>query len=234
MGVDMMSTNYWGPRIVIYTALIGLYDDLAPSPTSAVPCLCVTDQRLPEPMGWRDVPVTCGASIDERIRLARNIKTHPTYYLPPHDISIWIDANLYANDTLIHAIDYLGGRDIATFAYPDTYGPRDCIYQEAAACIQRRKDRPGKILRQMERYMAEGYPAHNGLVETSIVVRQESSRARLFNQMWWNEIRTGSRRDQLSFNYVAWRASINYSILPGSRVRNSFSDWRPHRQEIYA
>jgi hypothetical protein len=130
-------------------------------------------------------------------------------------------------------IRYLNGLDVATFKYPSTYGPRDCVYQEAEACIKRRKDRPDVIEAQMARYRAEGYPEHGGLVETSVVVRTFGETVRRFNAAWWREICSGSRRDQLSFNYVAWKLDLNYSLLPGSRVSNPFATWRPHREDIY-
>ena len=29
---------------------------------------------------------------------------------------------------------------------------------------------------------------------------------------WWNEVKSMSRRDQLSFNYVCWKKDFQYSI----------------------
>ena len=38
-------------------------------------------------------------------------------------------------------------------------------------------------------------------------------------EMWWEEIKYGSRRDQLSFNYCAWKSNLNFVYLKGD-IRN--------------
>ena len=33
--------------------------------------------------------------------------------------------------------------------------------------------------------------------------------------MWWSEIKYGSKRDQLSFDYIAWKSGLDFVYLPG-------------------
>ncbi|EJZ22147.1 glycosyltransferase domain-containing protein [Rhizobium sp. Pop5] len=220
-------------NVVVYTALLGPYDSLKLSLAGPVSHLCFTDQVLPRRPPWRILPVKPSTTLDQRVRLARHIKLHPHLYLPEHEYSIWIDACLQPSGLLLDAIGYLGEHDLATFAYPSTYGPRNCAYEEAAACIARRKDDPSKILMQIKRYREEGFPENYGLVETSILVRRNTVRARDFCAGWWSELEHGSRRDQLSFNYVAWRKDMLYGTLPGHRTNSAFATWAAHMQDIY-
>lgn len=64
---------------------------------------------------------------------------------------------------------------------------------------------------QMERYRNEGYPEHNGLIDSGILVR-ELKNQKVINLMetWWQEVLHGSKRDQLSFNYACWKNDFVY------------------------
>lgn len=102
------------------------------------------------------------------------------------------------------------GAAIGVFRHPD----RRCIYVEAARCISMSKDDPALIIRQMERYRREGYPPDNGLAECNVIVRHHSDAlVQKVMSDWWREIRKGSRRDQLSFNYVIWKNAFKYHEL---------------------
>lgn len=224
------------PRIVVYTAVLGGYDELRPPiGTNRMDArfVCFTDARVAAHTGWQMEYVDGSASVDARVRYARFIKAHPHTLLGAHEISIWVDANLELVADPAELAAFVDTRDIATFAYPSTYGLRDCIYQEAQACVERGKDDPVLIFEQMARFVSEGYPVHNGLVETSIVVRRNSTGIVVFNEGWWREIKNGSRRDQLSFNYVAHQQRVSYATLPGSRICSAFARYRPHAVSIY-
>ena len=41
-------------------------------------------------------------------------------------------------------------------------------------------------------------------------------------ESWWEEIKYNSKRDQLSFNYVAWKNGLKYNSIPGDIRNNSF------------
>jgi hypothetical protein len=47
---------------------------------------------------------------------------------------------------------------------------------------------------------------------------------RAFNELWWDEIQRGSKRDQLSSAYVARRVGLKVGIFPGS-LRNDRADY---------
>ena len=39
---------------------------------------------------------------------------------------------------------------------------------------------------------------------------------------WWTEIKHNSKRDQLSFNYVAWKNNFKYNYLDGDVRTNHY------------
>ena len=91
---------------------------------------------------------------------------------------------------------------------------RDCVYQEANACIMLGKDDTDVINEQMDRYEADGYPEGNGMVQTGITFRKYTEAVVELGDMWWNQVNIGSKRDQLSFNYCCHKLGFEYQELP--------------------
>ena len=165
----------------------------------------------------------------------RNAKRHkilPHIYFPDKTYSLWIDGSVKFNfnfpiEQLIHK--YLKDCDLAVFKHPE----RQCIYEEADACIGLSKDDPEIIRHQMACYKDEGYPPNNGLAECAILLRRHTEKVRQFNEAWYLEIKNNSRRDQLSFNYVAHKVGLKFCYFQGS-LRNKPDDlWhiQPHSAE---
>jgi hypothetical protein len=75
----------------------------------------------------------------------------------------------------------------------------------------------------MEKYHNEGYPQNNGLATTPIMVRNHNhSDVIKHNEDWWSEIKHNSKRDQLSFNYIAWKNQFNFVYLEGDSRSNEY------------
>lgn len=161
-------------------------------------------------------------------RTARWHKVNSHKLFPSASGTLWLDGS----QRLKHGVRVgksiilpaLSSNVIATFKHP----LRGCIYQEQRACTRLKKDNPALMQRQVEGYRKEGYPASNGMVETSCVVRANTTTVDEFNDRWWQEIESNSLRDQLSFNYVAWKMNICYGHLVGSRDRSPFCDFVAH------
>jgi hypothetical protein len=223
------------PGTILYTALLGDYDELKEHEHPREWSFCFTDLKGIKSESWTlvswNVPFD---SIDERIRTARFFKTQPHLVLPPHQYSIWIDASMQILGQIGVAVSYLNSHRMATFKYPDIYGKRICAYDEASACIQRGKDASDVINSQMHRYREEGFPVNYGLAETTILVRENTKRVAQFNDAWWHEITRGSRRDQLSFDYSCWRQGVKYNWLPGHRLQNCFAKYIQHKERLYS
>ena len=66
----------------------------------------------------------------------------------------------------------------------------------------------------MERYVNEQYPPNNGLIVSGVMFRKHNKKD-VINCMetWWTELKYGSRRDQLSFNYAAWKCNTQFNWI---------------------
>jgi len=143
------------------------------------------------------------------------------------DYSLWVDGCLTPLTPIWELVDrFLNNHDICVFEHCE----RGCVYKEAEACIRLKKDNPARIRAQVDRYRREGYPYNNGLGETTAVLRRHTKAMEDFNEAWWEEIRTGSCRDQLSFNYAHWKLGTDgYATFEGTRIKSPDFKWRPHR-----
>lgn len=200
---------------VLYSAIAGGYDrPKAQQAFADVESILFYDG--PEaPQGWDVEPFDVIAN--DPVRTAKKPKILPHVYFPQPGWSVWVDGNIELLVSPHELIDEVRdhGATIGVFRHPD----RRCIYKEAARCISASKDDPSLIISQMERYREEGYPADNGLAECNVIVRHHSDPlVQKVMSDWWREIRTGSRRDQLSFNYVIWKNSYGYHELNNGKT----------------
>lgn len=204
-------------EVLVYSAVFGGYDAVQ-EPLEPGRYLLITDGRAP--WGWTEQhePPT-----NTPTRTARYWKTAG---MPQAEYTIWLDGNIQLAidpEEVVRKWLVEPKAHIALFAHP----VRDCAYEEAKVVKSKRKDFPEVVDAQMERYKAWGYPAHFGLGETPVLVRQNGPLVRWFNERWWQEIQHGSLRDQLSFDYVRW--------LVGDRLKVNFIDgggaWRRRQHE---
>ena len=162
----------------------------------------------------------------DKRKQARRHKCMAHELFPDAKITLWVDGCLTPTQSVVDMAGYLlNGYDLCTFEHQE----RNCVYQEVEACIRLKKDAPDLIRSQVARYRAEGYPYHNGLAETTAVLRRHTPQVQKFNELWWEEICNNCVRDQISFDYVCWRLGVAYSHLEGTRTSSPHFIWRPHR-----
>lgn len=212
-------------RTVVYTALFGGRDRLRRmDPARGCDHVVFTDDARLRSRTFE--VVVCDRRFDDPTRDARFYKLHPHEVLPDHDRSLWIDANIS-----LRAVDVPGRLD-AWLAHHDLAAPghpkRDCIYDEASACIRWNKDDPAVIRRQMAAYRARGYPEHNGLVSTGVLARRHSDEVASVDASWWAEVVAHSRRDQLSFPVAAWTVGVDYRVIDGNPSSDDLPGFRLH------
>lgn len=205
------------PNIVVYTAIAGGRDTLKLQPVRfAQEARFVAFVDNPTAANhsppWSLQPFT--ETHPDPCRTAKRYKLLPHQIFPGVDYSLWIDGsvNLRLAGSLTALVSkYLDGFDLCAFRHQE----RTCLFAEAEVCKQKGLDDPGVIDAQVARYRSEGIPENLGLVEAPIILRRHSSAIAAFNEAWWQEVRNGSRRDQISFNYVAYRLGLRYNEFPG-------------------
>jgi hypothetical protein len=221
-------------NIVIYTAITGRISDELRVPTGdgtrpapGVRWVCFTDR---EKYGTRygpwvvHKPVWTHPSVPRRTARWHKASAHTLF--PDADVSLWCDGCFQLHVYPLDLVAYLKDTDVATFYHPD----RDCIYDEEVACRRLKKDFPEVMAAQTARYRAENYPPHNGLAETTCVLRRHTPQVAELNTLWWSEMDRGSLRDQLSFDYCCWKLGMRYSKVGGCRGQNPYFRFYPHRE----
>jgi hypothetical protein len=217
---------------VIYTAITGDYDLLKDPPYPAQlgsRLVAFTDEI--HPTRFWETEAIC-RDFDDPCRNAKAHKILAHHYFPNAHYSLWIDGSVrIKTQQPLHELAelYLQSADIAVF----THRIRGCIYREAQACIHAGKDDPAIIRRQMKYYRYEAYPPDAGLAECTVILRRHTERTKQFNEVWWDEIKKHSRRDQLSFNYVAWKLQMAVALLPGKVDDNELFELHPHAAQAH-
>ena len=222
--------------IVVYTALIDNYDDLQFHPfDERCDYICFTDNRKLR-SDFYDVRY-CDREYKDPVRDARKFKILSHICLPEYKYSIWIDASskLLIQDYVTFVSSVLNEYDIAMIAHNNN----DDIYCELERCIKWKRDDPSIMKKQVGKYAKTGYPRGSGLVATQLIVRKNMSPiVRKINEDWWYEILNGSRRDQLSFNYVMWKNKMGYKVIDKLSVKNGcqskYHKVYGHKKDIYA
>ncbi len=204
-------------QAVIYSAVAGAYDRLNSSPEilSDTDHVAFMDKESfalqPPPSPWRVKSIEHTQS--DPNRMAKVYKILPHIFFPEKEYSLWIDGSvsLKIPFTMSRLIElYLSKTDLCIFRHSS----RNCIYEEAKVCKVKKLDSTQLIEDQISRYKKQGYPKNAGLVEATIILRRHSPELIEFCQSWWEEISLGSRRDQLSFNYVARKLNFQYTFFP--------------------
>jgi hypothetical protein len=214
------------PRVVLYTVIVGGYDP-APKikPEKGIEyCLFTDNLKIFAPSPWNKYLLESPLNLSRR-RLSRLPKMRPHFYLPPHDISIYIDATIILRQPIREfALDCIRELPMAVHPHPK----RTCIYVEGKKCIQYKNDDENIILKQLERYRREGFPANFGLTENSFIVRRNTEEVNRFNDFWQLEYFAGSERDQLSFMYSVWRTKLHPYIIWQNARKNPYLSRHEH------
>ena len=203
--------NFKDKKVVIYTAITGGYDDLVtPSVVDEnFDYVCFTDNPDLKSDFWEIKLMNDKEDSDlDEIRKARKYKILPHKYLDEYDYSIWIDGCFdIVADIKRYVKEYSKNHKLLAI----DHDLRNCIYDEARACIKAGHDSVEIITNQMNKYKHEGFPKSYGLIASGILFRDHHDPEVIkLMEDWFNEVKNYSRRDQLSFNYVCWKNNFQY------------------------
>lgn len=194
-------------RKVVYSVLIGNYDKIIDLPLIGgdFDQILFTDQSKKFKV-WKTINLINNES---NKRFSRRLKILAHEYLQNYDASIYIDANLDVSEiNFDEYFELLNHYEIIFWKHP----VRTCIYEEASAVIDYKKDSEEIVNEQIAKYREEGYPDKNGLILGSMIIRKHKNvEVELLMNKWFEELLNHSYRDQLSFNYVIWKN--NYKLI---------------------
>lgn len=202
-------------NIVVCTSLVGNYDKLLPPAflNDEWRYVCYTDDVIPSYGIWELRPIPY--QHDDPTRRSRWAKLHLPELFPDADWVFWIDSNIVIAEDLS---PLLAAREREFPIYSTPHPVRNCIYEEAAACIASKKDDYQTIINQISDYKAQSMPQNFGLYENYMFMinpKNEDSHA-LFSQ-WWSEYEKYSKRDQISLPYILFlNGFTSGELLPGN------------------
>jgi hypothetical protein len=199
------------PRIALFTSVVGGYDSVKmPEIIDGRFDYILYSETAVSGGGLWDVrPVTASNCSDARA--ARYVKMHPHRLLFEYDVAIWIDSNVMVVGDLYPLVEEFlqAPEPIGAIQHPH----RENIYQEVRECIRQKKDARSPMLEQTTRYRQEGF-MHDDLVEANVLMfKLADLRLHAFLDRWWAELESGSRRDQLAFNYALRQVGIDWHRL---------------------
>jgi len=153
--------------------------------------------------------------------LVDNNRVAKKYKLQPHtipeinsaEISLWVDGSITLKMQKISKFmrNMLIGSRFRVFKNPQ----RESVEEEVEYCVQNKKDRADLLLLQLMHYKKEGFPDQSGLINGSFILRETNYKKVIdFNNLWWEQILEFSKRDEVSFPYLAWLHSFDYNLFP--------------------
>lgn len=204
-------------EVVVYTCLTNGKDVLKPAP-SGVKAFCYTDEYVSPGVvvnGWELLPLHEGSLGLSPRRVARfhKLNSHLLAELEGFVWVLWMDAKVSLKVSVEELVLLMGDCLVGCPLHP----VRDCIYEEALVVDQLRLCDSSLISAQVGFLRSEGYPESNGLHDTCLLLRRSSDEVVKFNMNWWFLLRVYSQRDQLGFNYVAWKQGLKVFDVPNSR-----------------
>ncbi len=216
------NNNNMENNLAIYTAIFGEREKLYPQNfIKGVDFICFSD-RPHKTKGWKVIVVEDKFKKDH-VRNNRYCKMLPHLYLPEYEYSIYIDGNFVVINSPLSIINTMGNVNMLVFDHNKTKtDARNCIYKEFEAIVklyQQKgvlKDEISLMKSQIDFIKSKGYPENNGLIKGGVLIRKHNEPDVIAAmERWWYFIENFSKRDQLSFNYVAWECNFKFDMLPG-------------------
>jgi len=207
--------------ITVYTSVTGDKDTLMEDQcTEGANFVAFTDKRSE---CW-DVRKPYGHFKDNR-RNSRIAKILPHLFFSSK-YSIYLDGNITLKVPAQKLIDeFLKDKDIAVFRHVG----RDCVYDEAQACMALGKGDRHELAEQVRDYAKLGHKEHAGLCECGVIIRRHTPRITELNEKWWAQYCRYSDRDQMSFPIAFPLEEVNQ--IESSAWRHPYFQFYAHKYE---
>ncbi len=210
--------------MIIYTCISKDFDWLLPPifNNSDIRYICFSDRPNEKVAGWEMRPIDPSLLESYTANMVnRRYKFMPWDYLPPHEWSLYVDANIRVLRDPRPLI--ANSRRSDTQILIPMHIERTDIWREFEACV-RLGVISGPAVRVAEDrlalYAADGFDNRNMLTANGIIFRSgDPTKIRTAMEMWWNELHYFAGRDQISLPYVAWKLGLPLEVLSISAMQ---------------
>lgn len=209
MDIKNNKVDYKTKKIAIYTCVVGDYDNLQ------VPLLrfenvdyyLFTDNVIKYSKYssvYKIVAVPQEILDKGNIIANRYLKFHPHEFLKDYDYTMYFDGNVRVIADVRKFVNVINKK---TGIAMHVHRERNCIYDEAKACILLRRGNKLNLQKQMEGYQKEGFPKKYGMNEATVIVCDNHSEVcQKLLGAWYDEfLSSNSLRDQIAWPYVLWK-----------------------------
>jgi hypothetical protein len=208
-------------NFVVYTVLTGSESELNnPFPDSCgeFERICITDDMSIEPNGWKLMELD--AHYLDASRASRHPKLLPHHYFPEFEWSLYIDNTVKFKIDPLMILNLYAEREKGYWCFRHPW--RDCVYDEAEEVILAGKEDERCVREQMDYYRAMGYPERAGLCANGVLLRRHNDSAVVrLGEIWFEHVLRFSKRDQLSFNFIAEKLKFEYGIFDGNQITDN-------------
>ncbi|MDO5132524.1 MAG: DUF616 domain-containing protein [Eubacteriales bacterium] len=220
--------NYFSDeKIAVYTVIFGNYDSLHEPECCPDNCdfYLISDRILPpEGSVWK--PLVLPAEVQERISgmnakmKNRFLKLLPHLLFPEYNWSVYLDGNI---QLVTDPTEYIHRMPVYGVSLHRHFS-RDCVYEESKTILNLKKASETEMAEVLEFLVQEQMPAHYGLLECPVIVRQHNlPQCVELMEAWWELFERFPYRDQMLLPCVLFRRGIRMEEIDwlGEDVRRS-------------
>ena len=219
-------------KVCVYTCITGDYDSLKKLNyfDKKYDYICFTNNKNISSDFWNVIYIS--ENLDN-LTLARKIKILGHEELDKYDMTIWLDGAIQLRKPLSAFVKDccdLKNYDMVGFNHRD----RNCIYDEIDTCVYLSKETVENAKRVDNFLRKQKYPEHNGLIESTVLVRKNNNEVKKLMNLWFDMLIKFSRRDQLSFNYCLWKNPVRIQMLDMNVFDNDYFVHMGHSNSTFS
>lgn len=219
-------------KIAVYTCIFGSYDNLEEIDEKVyernVDYFCFTNNKDFHSKTWKIIYIEdfklSNQLLSRKIKILGNEIINKKY-----DILVYMDGNICLKKKITDFIkDNCDLQQYCLWAFK--HSDRNCIYEEAEACIQFGKETQDNVNKLLDFYKEQHYPKKYGLCEMGFFIRKgKDLRVDELINLWYEMVEKYSRRDQLSFMWCIYKSKVPLQVLDISIHNNDYFSIIPHR-----
>jgi hypothetical protein len=213
------------PRRVVYTALMGQYEQLNEQPVAGetdVEFVCFTDDPELRSDSWTIRLIEPRFPLDS-IRSARYIKVLGPTLLTEYDETLWIDNSVRLRSSPDAVLDsWLAGADLAI----PTHSYRSTVIGEFDTVATDGYDDPARVYEQLIHYSTlRDATLQERPYWTALLARRRVPLVDSTMSLWYDHLLRYSRRDQLSINFVIGAVGVMVNRVEIDNMESEWHEW---------